>query len=258
MPVRRKKDVAIAAGILLLAAGGAAVVLSSRSSTGGGGSGGGGGGGGGGTGKPSVTIIAEIISTGATTKSRHGVGIRALETATVPVTVKLTATVAGGVTPYTFSWGFGDSSTPASGNPVTHTYNVQGVYIVSVQVTDAAGQTISGSGELDLSANTGLTISAPQYAAVGSSMKITVVLKDSSGKAIVNQPVTLYQGTTYLALADTDTTGTATFTVTAPSTAATYQYSAQFQGIVGLLGASTSGIANVTVYAPLSVSIGAV
>ncbi len=51
-----------------------------------------------------------------------------------------TGTVSGGISPYTFTWDFGDSAT-GSGNPVTHSYTANGTYTVKMTVTDASSPT---------------------------------------------------------------------------------------------------------------------
>jgi len=50
-----------------------------------------------------------------------------------------TATVTGGVAPYTFAWQFGDGTPLGTGNPVTHQFHQPWTYQMWVTVTDAAG-----------------------------------------------------------------------------------------------------------------------
>ncbi len=55
--------------------------------------------------------------------------------------VTLTATAAGGLTPYVYNWDFGDG-TVLSGSPVqTHSYQVAGMYPVTMTLTDSSGST---------------------------------------------------------------------------------------------------------------------
>jgi len=61
-----------------------------------------------------------------------------------PATIQFTAIVAGGVSPYTYAWTFGDGGT-ATGNPVTHTYGSAGTFPITVIVTDSIGNKASGS-----------------------------------------------------------------------------------------------------------------
>jgi len=50
------------------------------------------------------------------------------------------ASATGGVRPYNYSWSFGDSTT-GSGSPVSHTYQSDGSYIVTLTLTDTNNQT---------------------------------------------------------------------------------------------------------------------
>ncbi|TMI13991.1 PKD domain-containing protein [Candidatus Bathyarchaeota archaeon] len=58
-------------------------------------------------------------------------------TPTVGQTVTFTSTVTGGVTPYTYSWTFGDGGTSAVANP-THAYASAGSFTVTLTVTDTS------------------------------------------------------------------------------------------------------------------------
>jgi PKD repeat protein len=63
-------------------------------------------------------------------------------TVVVGYTVTFTATVTGGVSPYTYTWVFGDGST-GTGNPVSHTYATAGTYTVILTVTDSIGESVT-------------------------------------------------------------------------------------------------------------------
>src|SRR5439155_15331609 len=63
--------------------------------------------------------------------------------------VTFTATTVGGTNPFTFSWNFGDNSS-GSGNVVSHTYSVQGTYIVTLSVRDANAQTATSTQTLSV------------------------------------------------------------------------------------------------------------
>lgn len=68
--------------------------------------------------------------------------------AEAPAKIQLTATVSGGVPPYTVTWSFGDGSASATGTTVTHTYTIQGSYGISANVVDSLGATLSGAASL--------------------------------------------------------------------------------------------------------------
>lgn len=73
---------------------------------------------------------------------------------TSPLTVQFTSTVSGGLTPYTYSWAFGDGSTSSAANPM-HTYSSAGTYTVTLVVTDTeTNQQIKSS-------TTTITVSSP-------------------------------------------------------------------------------------------------
>lgn len=59
-------------------------------------------------------------------------------------TISFTGTAAGGTSPYTYAWNFGDSST-GSGSPASHVYSSAGVYSVVLTVTDSAGHVASAT-----------------------------------------------------------------------------------------------------------------
>lgn len=55
--------------------------------------------------------------------------------------VSFSASVGGGVGPYTYSWDFGDANTSTIGPSVQHTYSLSGVYSTQLRATDAIGTT---------------------------------------------------------------------------------------------------------------------
>ena len=63
---------------------------------------------------------------------------------TAPASYLFEARTFGGTEPYTYLWDFGDGQQADTEN-VYHTYENPGTYIVTVTVTDATGQTASGS-----------------------------------------------------------------------------------------------------------------
>lgn len=62
----------------------------------------------------------------------------------IPLSVQFTATITGGMEPYTVTWNFGDGTT-GTGASAQHAYTSAGDYPVSVTVLDGAGVTASDS-----------------------------------------------------------------------------------------------------------------
>jgi YVTN family beta-propeller protein len=71
-------------------------------------------------------------------------------TGPAPLDAHLSATVHGGVSPYTFDWNFGDGSTNASGAQVNHTYSAMGDYAATVLVEDHVGDQVETGTFLDV------------------------------------------------------------------------------------------------------------
>src|SRR5438874_9937283 len=58
--------------------------------------------------------------------------------------VSFTGSASGGVSPYSYSWSFGDGGT-ASRSSVSHTFQSAGTYTVALTINDSAGQTAKSS-----------------------------------------------------------------------------------------------------------------
>ena len=67
----------------------------------------------------------------------------------VPLTVSFSATPSDGLSPFTYSWTFGDGGTGA-GSSTSHAYSSPGSYDVQVIVTDARGRSASDSVTIDV------------------------------------------------------------------------------------------------------------
>jgi len=91
--------------------------------------------------------------------------------------VTFTASVSGGTTPYTYSWGFGDSGTGSGASP-THSYQADGPYDVILTVADANGNT----------ARTSRTIKVTGQQQSQSPLTVTFTFSPSSPEE--GQPVT--------------------------------------------------------------------
>lgn len=72
--------------------------------------------------------------------------------------ITFTGSASGGVSPYTYSWNFGDSST-GSGSSTTHTYQTAGDYSVILTVRDSTGQNTSATQSVTISSPPALTTS---------------------------------------------------------------------------------------------------
>jgi PKD repeat protein len=82
-----------------------------------------------------ATATAQPLSAAATAIPRTG---------QVPLYVKFSSSVSGGVSPYTYSWSFGDGGSSTSANP-SHTYSSEGTYTARFTVRDSQGTTASDS-----------------------------------------------------------------------------------------------------------------
>ncbi|MDE1820810.1 MAG: PKD domain-containing protein [Euryarchaeota archaeon] len=64
---------------------------------------------------------------------------------TAPLTVNFASTTSGGLSPYTYSWSFGDGLPGATTPSAQHTYQKSGTYLANVTVSDASGQTVASN-----------------------------------------------------------------------------------------------------------------
>jgi PKD repeat protein len=85
--------------------------------------------------KVTVTVSALSVNFNWSPKA-HNLGIL----------INFTSTVSGGVSPYSYTWSFGDGSTlTTSSSTVTHTYTAAGTYTVALAVKDSSGGLASTS-----------------------------------------------------------------------------------------------------------------
>jgi PKD repeat protein len=76
---------------------------------------------------------------------------------TAPATFLFETFPEGGTEPYTFSWNFGDGSSQSNEQNTEHTFVNPGTYVVSLTVTDSAGETVSDREEVNVRPGAGAT-----------------------------------------------------------------------------------------------------
>jgi PKD repeat protein len=107
----------------------------------------------------------ETITVSSSTSSISAGIVASPTSGTVPLTVNFTGTADGGVSPYTYTWNFGDGDT-GSGRIPSHTYNEAGSFQVVLTVRDSqndqdtayvtiTGSAAVGNAQLLLSSSTG-------------------------------------------------------------------------------------------------------
>jgi PKD repeat protein len=152
------------------------------------------------------------------------------DTGTAPLTVNLSATATGGNTPLTYTWYFGDGSSPQSGQNATHTYNNIGVYDAEVVVTDADGDTATDTVQINaLDHAPDLRVQSFTATVIGSEVEYEVVIENQGtadatssfwvdffdDESVAPTDATPYDATEYIT--DTITVGS-TYTVTTTRT----------------------------------------
>lgn len=116
-----------------------------------------------------------------------GLGI---ETSANPIdqgaSAQFSATFQGGVSPYNYTWTFGDGAGSSAAAP-SHTYAALGNHTVTLQVRDAAGHSRNAS--IRLSVTTALTASiaaAPNPIETGSAVAFSAQLSGGAGSEVYN------------------------------------------------------------------------
>ena len=88
-------------------------------------------------------------------------------TQVAPATITFTATVGGGILPYSYRWNFGDNGS-GSVNPASHTYTIAGGFTSTCTVTDGIGNMFSASSSVLIeSAAASLSVTASASPASG-------------------------------------------------------------------------------------------
>ncbi len=174
--------------------------------------------------------------------------------------IQFTANATGGVSPYSYSWNFGDG-TSDTGNPVTHSYSAAGYYTVTVTVTDSIGETASDSVTINIQqVSTSMTLQITQgvteyngsyYTVNGDTLTMQAQLLYGNF-GIKDQTIYFYVNNTAVAQAMTDESGTAiaSWTVNTTGQLSIYAY---YQGASGYAPA-TSNTVTVNAVSPLSVT----
>jgi PKD repeat protein len=96
----------------------------------------------------------------------------------IPLAASFSATPSGGAAPYALTWNFGDGAT-ATGTSANHTYEAPGVFHVSVQATDGAGQSTAAS--VTVTALAPLAASASASPAFGNAPLAAVLHASATG-----------------------------------------------------------------------------
>ncbi len=224
------------------------------------------------TGPLSVGITEKIISQGAYVGipiPRFGLYDFQAEsvTAFAGSTIQFTATAAGGVSPYTYAWTFGDGGT-GSGNPASHTFTTGGSFTVTVTVTDTVGNTANGTDTVTISTliTPSLTCTSPPFAQEGTVVTVSGFLKNTStGAGISGETVAFLAAVPggspiTIGTAPTNSTGLASVSYTVPSSGPTgnWTFYASFGGdsANGLTAVAPNPTSVTDVYAPLTVTVG--
>src|SRR5712691_7644146 len=106
-----------------------------------------------------LSIHYQLLSTNGWAKLTSGFS-RSPMIGPAPLTVYFTSDPAGGQTPYTYDWNFGDGATSGLPNP-THMFAKPGNYTVTFTITDSAGDMVISSAKVTVSSPS-LTPTLPQ------------------------------------------------------------------------------------------------
>ncbi|MGD1148668.1 MAG: PKD domain-containing protein, partial [Thermoanaerobaculaceae bacterium] len=92
-----------------------------------------------------ITTTATVTDICGATGALTATASASATSGTAPLSVNFTGSAAGGTSPYTYSWNFGDGSAQSTQQNPTHSYSASGSYTVVLKVTDAASATATDS-----------------------------------------------------------------------------------------------------------------
>lgn len=225
-----------------------------------------------------TTLLSVVDSSGTTTSATQTITVSPSQLSasfsfsptmpTIGQTVSFTGSATGGVTPYAFSWLFGDGATGA-GNPVSHAYNTTGSFTVQLTVSDSTGANASKGQSITVTqpAPTDFTLSsAPSTLRIilGGSGSSTITLASTGGFAgTVNLIAGISLGGPGISLSPTSITlsvggsSTATLTVTTQPTTPVGNYTVTITGNSTSLSHSTTVLVKVQLAPDFSIGTSA-
>jgi PKD repeat protein len=160
-------------------------------------------------------------------------------------------------------WDFGDGSADNSQNP-THRYSSAGTYTVTLTVTDNGGAAGSSSKNITVSAHenvrTVLTLSPPSFSLFGGEpLTLTATLVDNAGDPVAGKTITWSAtvGDLSAPASETDSSGRASVTYTAPSVTASTEVTitASFAGDTVFLASENAAAGVVSPPFPTTLTI---
>ncbi|MCI4369579.1 MAG: PKD domain-containing protein, partial [Thermoplasmata archaeon] len=101
-------------------------------------------------------------------------------TATAPTVIYFLADATGGVAPYSYLWSFADTSSPAPGNPMSHRFDTDGRFNVSLTATDTKGASALANLTISL---TGFQAALSSTASAGDPLSLMFVGAATNGTA---------------------------------------------------------------------------
>ncbi len=196
---------------------------------------------------PSFASNSNVITYGTP------IALTASATATPPViddgqATTLACAAAGGSSPYTYSWNFGDGTPNASGQTVSHTYNTPGTMSPTCTVTDNSGTKASSATPVTVNQPITVTVT-PSHSYVSPGTSVSFSLTASGGSSSY---------TNYTWVFGDGTTGYGTSPTHAYANTGVYNVTAYVKDTLSGTGAGsvTIHVANLTVAATESAGYG--